>query len=313
MEVIAPYTVSIRTYSTRNGLQRAGNIAHSLGLKAAIGIWIGADTAANTAEIASGVAMANAGEADMLIVGSAVLLRRDLSAVDAVNAELLRSYILAVRAQVPSNIPVTTADVYGKLLEHQPIIDSCTVFMANIFPFWESVPIGSAMAFVHQKYQALVNAAGFTSPGVRKPVLISEAGWPSGGIAEGNAVPGPENAANYFLSFVSWARANSVNYFYFEAFDEPWKANYEGGLRGASWGLWTTGGTLKPGMGAVFAGTTVADNWTGTAFVGGTGAPSIDFIYKPVIGDSRRLSWQVLHVQPANYRVAVYIKVGTDW
>ena len=71
----------------------------------------------------------------------------------------------------------------------------------------------------------------------------------------------PENAAFYFLNFVSWARANSVQYFYFEAYDEPWKAAREG-PQGACWGLWDQNSQLKAGMQAVFDDQTLADNWT---------------------------------------------------
>jgi exo-beta-1,3-glucanase (GH17 family) len=44
-----------------------------------------------------------------------------------------------------------------------------------------------------------------------------------------------------------------ADYYYFEAFDESWKAAYEG-PQGAHWGSWTQDGTLKPGMQAVFDG-----------------------------------------------------------
>ena len=80
-----------------------------------------------------------------------------------------------------------------------------------------------------------------------KDVIVSETGWPSGGDVIGSAVPTQENAAFYFKSFIAWAHANKVPYFYFEAFDESWKAKYEG-VQGAHWGIWDKEGHLKPGM-----------------------------------------------------------------
>ena len=74
-----------------------------------------------------------------------------------------------------------------------------------------------------------------------------ETGWPSGGDVNGDAVPGPENAARYLADFMSWSEARGVDYFYFEAFDEPWKAQREGSV-GANWGIWDNDGLLKEPM-----------------------------------------------------------------
>jgi exo-beta-1,3-glucanase (GH17 family) len=47
---------------------------------------------------------------------------------------------------------------------------------------------------------------------------------------------------------MSWAKTNSVDYYYFEAFDESWKD--EGGC-GAHWRIWGTDANLKPEYSAV--------------------------------------------------------------
>jgi len=109
-------------------------------------------------------------------------------------------------------------------------------------------------------------------------IIVSETGWPSCGNQVGDAVPSPENASFYFLNFVSWARANNVPYFYFEAFDESWKAVYEG-PQGACWGIWDKDGNLKPGMQDVFDGKVMQDNWSSTAIPGSLGSPCIGFTY----------------------------------
>src|SRR2546427_737189 len=67
MKVIAPDTQGTRTYGCTGDLKPAGQIAHSLGLKAAIGAWIGPDPAANQAEIDSLVAQAIKGNVDVAV------------------------------------------------------------------------------------------------------------------------------------------------------------------------------------------------------------------------------------------------------
>jgi hypothetical protein len=45
--------------------------------------------------------------------------------------------------------------------------------------------------------------------------------------------------------------------------------------------------------------------------VGGPGNPTIEFTYVPPYGSFENLKGQVWHVKPADYKVAVYIKVGS--
>ena len=299
MQIIAPYTQWIRTFSCRNGHEKAGIIAHELGLKAALGAWLSSDLAANELEIAALISAAEAGQADLVIVGSEALLRGDLS------PEQLRDYIERVKQEVPAGVPVTTGDVNGEWLKHQqilvPVVD---VLFVNYYPYWEGIPVENAMRFLDHAHRQMIDAAG------GKSVIVSETGWPSGGNQEGCAVPSPENAAFFFLNFVSWARANNVQYFYFEALDESWKANYEG-PQGSRWGVWDKDGNLKPGMDAVFDGNTIADNWS--SIPGGPGDPAVEFTYVPPYNSSEDLTGRVLHVRPSDYKVALYINVGGGW
>jgi len=299
MRLIAPHTQWIRTFGSTNGLERSGAVAHSLGLKAAIGAWLSRDLAANELEISNVIASARAKEADLLIVGSEVLLRNDLSEV------ALLDYISRVKQAVPG-MQVTYADVYSELLAHPKVLEAVDVVLANFFPYWESVQVGSAVAGIHRQYSNVVAASN------GKEVMVSETGWPSAGDVQGNAIPSLENAARFFLNFVSWAEAEGVHYFYFEAFDEAWKAAYEG-PQGAHWGVWDKDGTLKAGMAEVFEGKRMADNWTVTGIPGGPGSPTINFVQIPKYGTFTDLTGQVLHVDPSAYRVAVYIYVSGWW
>lgn len=299
MKVIVPYTQWVRTFGCTRGLEYAGAIAHRLQLKIAMGAWIGKDLAANEAELSNLIREAASGNVDLAIIGSEVLRRGDL------DPAALLAYIRRFRTEVP-NVPVTTADTYSDLLENPDVMAECDVILVNYYPYWEGVDVQNAMAWLHAQHQRVLAAAGV------KQVMVSEAGWPSAGNTIADAVPTPENAAFYFLNFVSWAIAENANYFYFEAFDEPWKAGYEG-PQGAHWGLWDENGDLKPGMQAVFDGQTMADNWTCRDIPGGIGTPAIEFIAVPPIGSFDNLQGQVWHVDPDQHGVAVYIKVNGGW
>jgi hypothetical protein len=217
----------------------------------------------------------------------------------------LVTYINRVKASLP-DVPVTTADTYGVLLEHPAVIGACDVVMVNYYPYWEGVDLQHAVATVHLRHQEVVQAAA------AKPVIVSETGWPSCGNTLGEAVPSADNARFYLLNFISWARANNVVYFYFESFDELWKAQYEG-PQGKCWGLWGECGLLKPWICDVFAGPMLPDNWSGTEIVGGPGNPAIEFTYVPPYSSFENLRGQVWHVAPVEYKATVYIYVVSGW
>lgn len=298
--IVAPFTRRVRTFGVAGGLAIAGSAAHTFGLEAAIGAWLGPVQASNAAEITTLVQIGLAGEAEILIVGSETVLRGDLTP-----AQLI-TYIQQVRGAVPG-IPVTTAETYRVWLEHPELVDAVDLLFVNYYPYWEGVPIEDAVGQLACWHAEVVTAA------TGKEVVVSETGWPTAGDAVGQAVPSMTNAAFYFGAFVSWARRNNVEYYWFAAFDEPWKALYEG-PQGAHWGLWDAQGHLKPAMRPVFAGlmlppaTAVAE-----CLPNGSGIPSIALTLIPAVGSSADLEGTVLHVSPITHRVAVYIRVGGGW
>jgi exo-beta-1,3-glucanase (GH17 family) len=296
---IKDHTQWVRTYGCTDGLELIGKIAHEQNLKVAAGAWLSTNLTANQNEISKLIAIAKAGQADVLIVGSETLLRNDLT------EHQLIDYIKQVK-NATSGIPVATADAYLELLAYPAVVAAGDIVLPNIHPYWEGTNVSDAVSFLNRQYQELQVVAG------NKQIIISETGWPSAGNQVGDAVPSPQNAAYFFLNFASWAKAKNVAYFYFEAFDETWKAADEG-LQGANWGIWYQDGTLKPGMQDVFDGKTVTDNWSADEIIGGPGKPSIQFTSVPSLNSNSDLSGQVLHVGAKNYQIVVFIKVGGGW
>ena len=233
LQVVAPNTTWIRTFAVDGGLEHVGPIAHALGKKTAIGAWLSTDLAANKAELEALARVGRAGGADILIVGSETQLRNDVS------ERALVTYMQWVRDQVPG-VPIATADTYAEFTHHRAVVEASDILLVNIYPFWESVSIDSALSNSRSSYsQALGAAQG-------RPVVISEMGWPDAGSARGLAVPNTANAARYFRDATAWTHAEGIPYFYFEAFDEAWKTTEPGGV-GPHWGIWDGSLRLKPG------------------------------------------------------------------
>ena len=235
LHLISGYTDWVRGFGTDFGHDKFCGIAKSMGLKVVASAWLGRSLTSNEAEITRIISIANDCRPEIVVVGSEVLLRNDLT-----EAQLL-AYISRVRAAVPPEIPVTTAEIASVLWGHPAVMDAVDVIFANFYPYWEGVNLNVAVQSINADYEFTVKLAK------GKQVFVSETGWPSCGEQIGEAVPSLPNAEFYFKNVMSWAKAKKITVFYFEAFDESWKAKPEG-PQGACWGLWTKEGVLKPGM-----------------------------------------------------------------
>lgn len=289
LQLIRDDALVVRTYGVDGGLEDAGWLMHMLGKRTVIGAWIGPDEESNAIQLATLVRLAKAGDVDVAVVGSEVLYRGDLEASQLL--DLLRQ----AREQIPAHIPVTTADTWRSFLDNPELLPAVDLVYANYYPYWEGVAIEDAVQTLAGWHdELLMYAEG-------KPVMVSEAGWPSAGDSIGNAHANGENAARFFLEFVSWAVANDVRYTYFTALDETWKAAYEG-PQGAHWGYRDANGRLKPGMQAVFDGLRMD-----------AGEPSVVLTQIPDLGSDEELSGSVSGVGTLLHHVAVLIQVNGLW
>lgn len=242
LKIVSPLCTAIRYFGSTDGLERTAPIAKDeFGLYVIAGAWLSNDAAENDKQIANAVTVAKAGKCDALCVGSEVLLRGDLPSGDA-NSQpgdgTLIGYIKQVKQAV--GVPILYADTYSKLMEHPEVVNEVGVVFANFFPYWEGVAIENALDHLKETYAKLRKTYGSLIQ-----ITISETGWPTAGNTIGQAVPSLANARRYFKQVVTWTRENGIKLYWFEAFDERWKAASEG-EQGAHWGIFTPIGQMKP-------------------------------------------------------------------
>ncbi|KAG0057350.1 hypothetical protein BGZ83_011593 [Gryganskiella cystojenkinii] len=145
--------------------------------------------------------------------------------------------VLVAQGSKLAQIPVFSSDLGRNA--HQ-VVDQVDMVLSNIHPFfaYTSVIQAADWAFKNFRDETLLAAAG-------KPAVISEVGWPSGPPSAklGSAVPSMANLQTFLDTWVCQANRNNVPYYYFEAFDEPWKKSIN--AREAQWGLMTVDRQLK--------------------------------------------------------------------
>ena len=131
--------------------------------------------------------------------------------------------------------------------------------------FFGGVAIDQAAGWTYTYWQTQDVAKTNNLP--NKKQVISEVGWPSGGGNDctneaGSNVPCPNPQAgavasidnlNKFMSdWVCPSLTNGTQYFWFEAFDEPWKVRFNNPAEGQNWedkwGLMDAARNLKQGI-----------------------------------------------------------------
>ncbi len=225
LEIIAPHTKWIRTFSCTEGNELIPEIAHQKSIKTVVGAWISNDRVRNEKEINELIKLANAGLVDIAAVGNEVLHREEIS------EDELIEYIKRVKNAIPNHIEVGYVDAYYQFIERPILVDACDLILCNFYPFWEGANIDYSASYLSNMLEVTKAVSK------NKRIIITETGWPSFGETVENAVPSKINAMKYFVVSQEWAKSNKIELFHFSSFDESWKVIQEGKL-GTSWGLW---------------------------------------------------------------------------
>ncbi|ORY31807.1 glycoside hydrolase superfamily [Naematelia encephala] len=146
-------------------------------------------------------------------------------------------------------LPVGTSDA-GSIMS-TTLAEGIDFFMANVHPWFGDVAIQDAATWTYnffQEFDVEVAAQASNNPAT----YIAETGWPTAANAtayDNNGVSGSDgdasvaNLQTFLDTFICQANNNGTNYFFFEAFDEPWKEEY-GGVE-PFWGVFDSDRNLK--------------------------------------------------------------------
>lgn len=193
-----------------------------------------------------------------LAVGNEYLLGAGIDAPSgskyASTLKKLNSHIQIVRDTVAKlnldkTIPIGTGDA-GSLMS-VTLGEMVDFFMANVHPWFGSVPVEQAADWTYSYFQETDVAPALQASNQPK-TYIAETGWPTaymkGGSESQASGSDPSNATpaqlqTFLDTYVCAANANGTGYFYFEPFDQPWKDQY-GGVE-PYWGLFDKDRKLK--------------------------------------------------------------------
>jgi len=224
LEIMSKLTDNIRTYSVDGTLGDIPKLAEEFGLRVTIGIWISPDLERNEREIQKAIELANNSRSVVrVVVGNEALFREEITPEDLI--------VLLDRVRAAVKVPVTTSEQWHIWEKYPQLAKHVDLIAAHILPYWEFIPVDKAGEFV------LDRARDLKKMFPKKPLLLSEVGWPSNGRMRGGADATPADQAIYLRTLVNTLNRRGYNYFVIEAFDQPWKASDEGSV-GAYWGVY---------------------------------------------------------------------------
>ncbi|MBO6276128.1 MAG: glycosyltransferase, partial [Pseudomonas sp.] len=224
LEIISKLTDNIRTYSVDGTLGDIPKLAEEFGLRVTIGIWISPDLERNEREIQKAIELANNSRSVVrVVVGNEALFREEITPEELI--------VLLDRVRAAVKVPVTTSEQWHIWEKYPQLAKHVDLIAAHILPYWEFIPVDKAGEFV------LDRARDLKKMFPKKPLLLSEVGWPSNGRMRGGADATPADQAIYLRTLVNTLNRRGYNYFVIEAFDQPWKASDEGSV-GAYWGVY---------------------------------------------------------------------------
>lgn len=213
---------AIKFFSTSNCemLMRAIPAANAAGVKLWPTVWAVPDETFNADKGALEQAIQKYGTSWLagIIVGSESLYREEI------DPNKLASMIYDVKGMVQialkaPTIPVGCADTWTSWEKgvNQPVINAIDYALMNGFPYWEGATPAESL-------DKLKRALSITRSRIQgKPLVVGETGWPTKGDKFGNAVPSVANLQAYWKSAACWLRKEKIGFFWFSAFDEPYK------------------------------------------------------------------------------------------
>ncbi|TMW56634.1 hypothetical protein Poli38472_006644 [Pythium oligandrum] len=247
LKVLSTITKNVRTYSLADcDVTPVIKSAKELGLTVWLGVWISGESKVFEAEVETMKELIKAGLIDDNIVGfnvgSEAVYRKDVTAEQAI-ADLTEFKKLLKDNDLAQ--PVSITDIVDVMLQYPEMIEAGDVVTVNQFPFWEKMDVKAAAAQFRKRIQPLLSLAG------KKEVIISETGWASAGKNENASDATPESSARYLNDFYLVAEEEKWKYYYFQAFDSPWKAQIPGeeDTVEGGFGIFDKDGVMKPEFG----------------------------------------------------------------
>lgn len=257
--ILSRLTNTIRLYGTDcNQTEMVLHSIKQLGLENDMKVWMGVwqdnDDKTNKRQLAQMWDILDKYGADPfkgIIVANEILYRKQMTITQ------LSTLMTSVRTNLTAkgmSLPVATSDLGNDWTAE--LAASSDYVMANVHPFFSGTEASKSAAWTvdfWDKYNAVLLKD-------KSKGIIAETGWPTKGgkncgdatttTCEPGAVAGIDELNQFMADWVCQALESNLNYFWFTAFDEPWKVRFNepGKEWEDQWGILDVNRNLKKGV-----------------------------------------------------------------
>ncbi|KAJ2891384.1 hypothetical protein MKZ38_000514 [Zalerion maritima] len=251
MAVLSQLTNTVRLYGT--DCNQTQMVIHAINqlemqdtMKVWLGVWQDGNTTTNARQLGQMWDILDEYGTDPflgVIVANEILFREEMTITE------LQTLLQEVRDNITAlgyeDIIVATSDLGDNWTEQ--LAEISDAIMGNIHPFFAGIDVSEASEWTTTFWDGHI---GTYKKSENKLNIIAETGWPTGGGSINASMAGVEEANQFMEDWVCRAMDEKISYFWFEAFDEPWKIrfNEEGKEWEDKWGILTVNRNLKDGI-----------------------------------------------------------------
>lgn len=251
---LSTVTTRIRTYGMQ--CNQADYILEAiqdlnLNMTLAMGIWIGSNDTINQQQLSQMEYVLEKYHTkyfESIFIGNEVLFREDKTVDQLIKYIEDTKKILSKLNK--SSIKIGTSEI-GSLINNK-LLDNCDIIGANVHPFFGGGDVQKATEWTYDflKYQVESNYKSKDSNPNQAKIVITEVGWPYDGGQFLSAKANHRSFQIFLNDYICEAYKQDYGWYYFEAFDEPWKKIFyeENNRWETEWGIFTKDRKLKPGI-----------------------------------------------------------------
>ncbi len=250
LQIIAARWGMIRLYSSRGPAETILRTIrdHDLPIRVLLGAWIAPAAAGenpaeenpaeeNAAEVQAAITLARAYPQQVVAVSVGNETQVGWSGHRSPLPTLL-GHLRTVRAAIEQ--PVSTADDYNfwNKPEAQELAREVDFLLLHAYAMWNRQSLAQAVPWT----EATVASIRALHPEL--PIVLGETGWATALNPEGEerkqivAPAGEAEQAVFYAELSAWAAGEGLPWFWFEAFDEPWKGSEDPREVEKHWGLY---------------------------------------------------------------------------
>ncbi|KAF2175198.1 glycoside hydrolase family 17 protein [Zopfia rhizophila CBS 207.26] len=258
--VLSLLTNNIRLYGT--DCNQTEMVLHAIDrleltdMKVWLGVWLGNNDTTNERQVSHMWKLLDETDSKKfrgIIVGNEVLFRQDLT-----ETELLK-VITDIKSNLTDkkiDLPIATSDLGDNWTAD--MATKVDIVMSNVHPFFAGVTAENAAGWTWDFWTTHDVVLTKSDPNIKQ--IVAEVGWPSKGgnncgqstcpSGTHGSVAGIDEMNTFMDTYICQSLENGTEFFWFEAFDEPWKVrfNEKGKEWEDQWGLMDVNRKLKDGV-----------------------------------------------------------------